>query len=441
MDKAKLIKRITRVEQQTKHFKQKSTLDTLSYSEDIIGRERKTEELVNYLLGFKQGLVVPLISVYGRSGSGKSTITRFVCHNMDEISYCFVNLRKAKTVFGVANLILSELGRSSLKNSQGTNLATYRIEKAIVTKLEQEKKKFFVMILDEFDMLFSDKRGRPSDFIYKLLAIEEFLKTKGFMMTIICISNNVLSSYELDDRVKSRIGSSEIFFEPYSHDDVVEILQSRARKAISAKVSISVLRYCAEISSLGHGDARRAIDLLRVAAEIASQKHQPISNSHIDLASDELQKDRVKKILESGSYHFKSVCLSLARVTYLTGRDWHATSSIFKQFSLILSKDERALTHRRVSDLLVELENTGLVISETRSRGRQGYGTSYKLTVMPELVGDIIGEEWWKSIVELKKKHEEYLQSPAYTHPDRDDPKEYWEKGEHDKKWAQYVGL
>ena len=63
---------------------------------------------------------MPFVSVYGRSGSGKFTVVKFVCENLDDenISYVFVNLRKARTVFGCANLILSELGQPSLKSAQ-----------------------------------------------------------------------------------------------------------------------------------------------------------------------------------------------------------------------------------------------------------------------------------------------------------------------------------
>jgi archaeal cell division control protein 6 len=431
---------VRKLEQQAKHFKQKSVLDTLSYSDEIIGREIQSEALLRFLYGFRQGHVVPLISIYGRSGSGKSTIARFVCENLNDISFCFVNLRKAKTVFGAANLVMGELGTYRVENSKGISWALMRMYQAVVNKLKKDEKKFFVLVLDEFDALFYDKRGRPSDFIYDLLTIVESIKKVGLLMTVICISNNVLSSYSLDDRVKSRIGSSEVFFEPYSHDDVVKILRERAQKALSDKVSEPVLRYCAELSSQGHGDARRAIDLMREAAELASIKNESISKEHIDMASDLLQKERIEGILVTGSYHFRLACLALARVTYLTEKEWHATSVIFKQYNYIISQDVKPLTHRRISDLLVELVDTGLAVSETGSRGRLGYGTRYRLTAPPELVGPIIGGKIWESAVKNKKVHDQTVSSDAYKHYDKHDVRSIWEKSEFDKKWAEIVG-
>src|SRR3712207_9264229 len=99
VDKQDLKRISAEVEKESLLFVNKIFLDNLTLPSQIIGREKKAKELVRFLLGYKHGLVVPFISVYGRSGSGKSTIVKFVCENLDEdISNVFVNLRKARTV-------------------------------------------------------------------------------------------------------------------------------------------------------------------------------------------------------------------------------------------------------------------------------------------------------------------------------------------------------
>jgi archaeal cell division control protein 6 len=120
--------------------------------------------------------VVPFVSVYERSGSGKYTIVRFVCENLsDDIDYAFVNLRKARTVFGCANLILTELKKPSVKSALGVNAAIEQISIAIEQRLSNKRvsRKIFVFVLDEFDILMHDKRDKPSDFVDKLLVMEE----------------------------------------------------------------------------------------------------------------------------------------------------------------------------------------------------------------------------------------------------------------------------
>ena len=117
---------------------------------------------------------------------GKSTVVKFVCENLlDLISFRFANLRKARTVFGCANLILGNLGSESLSSAVGLNKAVDCIQSQIELILEKEKKKYFVLVLDEYDVIFSDSRGNPSDFVYKLLQMEENLREKNLWLCII----------------------------------------------------------------------------------------------------------------------------------------------------------------------------------------------------------------------------------------------------------------
>ncbi|HEX6280600.1 MAG TPA: ATP-binding protein [Nitrososphaera sp.] len=418
------LKRISaEVEKENLLFANKAFLDNLTLPSEIIGRESKAKELVRFLLGYKQGLAVPFVSVYGRSGSGKSTIVKFVCANLDEndISYAFVNLRKARTVFGCANLILTELGQPSIKSAQGINTAIEQISNAIEQHLSSKKNnnkktKFFILVLDEFDVLLNDKRGKPSDFIYKLLVMQEKLREKGHLMCIVAISNNVMSDYEVDDRVRSRIGTSEVFFEPYTQQAVLAILKDRAAKAFSGFVDSEILQYCADQSSQEHGDARRAIDLLRVAAEIAGKMgNEKVSKMHVDTALARLQRDRVSTTLSSASFHLKLVAAALARISYLTQEVWHSTSTIYNQYRHILEQESdnntKPLTYRRIAELLTELENMGLVISHTSSKGRHGYGTQYKLVVPPDAIGNICFTDWWSYIVQRKMLHDKGMSS------------------------------
>jgi cell division control protein 6 len=427
MDKQELKRISAEVERENELFANKTFLDNLTLPSQIIGREKRSKELVRFLLGYKQGLVVPFVSVYGRSGSGKSTIVRFICENLDDenISYAFVNLRKARTVFGCANLILMELGQPSLKSAQGINTAIEHISNAIEQRLSNNNNnnnnknnksgnntaKLFILVLDEFDVLLHDKRGKPSDFIYKLLVMEEKLREKGYWMCIVAISNNVMSDYEIDDRVRSRIGTSEVFFEPYTQQALLAILKDRASKAFSQPVDSEILQYCADQSSQQHGDARRAIDLLRVAAEIAGKKGERLSKMHIDLAIAQLQRDRVSTTLSSASFHLKLAAVALARISYLTQEVWHSTSTIYNQYRLILEDGTKPLTYRRIAELLTELENMGLVISHTSSKGRHGYGTQYKLVVPPEAVGKTCFPEWWNDLVQRKIQHDKSMSS------------------------------
>jgi archaeal cell division control protein 6 len=143
MNKLDLKRIALEVETENYFFSDKSNLDSLRSPSKIVGRQDKGKDIARFLLGYKKGHVVPFISVYGRSGSGKSSTVKFVLENLDSenISYKFVNLREARTVFGCANLILSELGKEPLKSAQGINVAVDHIGKEIESILELRKRK------------------------------------------------------------------------------------------------------------------------------------------------------------------------------------------------------------------------------------------------------------------------------------------------------------
>ena len=398
---AELDRIISKVQKEKKVFVKKSALDTSNQPEKIVSRVNEVEKIVRYISDYEQQQTVPLVSIYGRSGTGKSTLVRYVCNYFPEIKLCFVNLRKAKTVFGTINLILNELDQPSLASAQGMNLGMEKIRESILTITTLEKKKLFVLALDEFDVIFYDKRGNPSDFVYKLVEMQAELKSKGCLAMIFTISNNVLSDYDLDDRIRSRIGNSEIFFKPYTKEETLKILQQRSEEAFGKKIDEKVLEECAKISFLEHGDARRAVDLLRVSAEIAAKEKKDLLVKHVKDASKQIQKDRVEEVISSLSHHSKLICLVLASKTFGLDKMQHSTMSIFEKYKEYVQSEP--VSYRRFSELLKDLENTGLIISDTRSNGQKGYRSEFQLVVDPRIVGEMINKEWWeKHVVKIK---------------------------------------
>ena len=409
MSDAVLDEIINKVEKEEKSFIKKSALDTSTQPTKIVSRVNEVEKIVRFLLDYKQKQVVPLLSIYGRSGTGKSTLVRQVCNYLPEVKLCFVNLRKAKTVFGGVNLILNELDQPSLTSAQGMNNGMQKIQETILNIMNTDQKKLFVLALDEFDVIFYDKRGNPSDFVYKLVEMQAELKEKGCLAMIVTISNDVLSDYDLDDRIRSRIGNSEIFFKPYSKIEMLQILKQRAQEAFGKKIDDQVLEKCASVSFLEHGDARRAVDLLRVSAEIAAKEKKDITIEHIKAASKQIQKDRVYEVISSLSHHSKVICLVLASKTYGLEKEWHSTKSIYEKYTKYLKSEP--VSYRRCSELLKDLENTGLVVSKTGSKGQKGYSSEFQLIIDPTVIGEIIAKNWWEKVVVKPKKNLDGLRS------------------------------
>ena len=374
-------------------FSEKRYLESLGPPISILGRENEAEKIMKFLHPAKDGFSFPFVSVYGKSGTGKSTVVKFICDNMTDVfSYCFVNLRRTDTHFGCANLILESLDGEQVKSSAGINTAINNIEKQIEETLIRDKKSNFILILDEFDVIFSDKRRRGSDFVYKLLTLIETLRSKGYWLCIVAISNSRLVDFPLEERIRSRMDECDVYFPPYTGKDVVQILRERAEKAFVDKVDDDVLRECAILSSAESGDCRYALQLLLKTAEIAKG---PISVSDVKNAYGQLKKDYPEEIIKTVTYHQKLLLLAMARMTMLyEEEEAFSTKEIFSEYRGLLFGKPKLLEYRRVFDLLNELENLGILASVKNSEGRYGYHKLYRLVIPHHDVGSMVSKNW-----------------------------------------------
>src|SRR6266566_4654788 len=87
-------------------------------------------------------------------------------------------------------------------------------------------------------------------------------------------------------------------FKPYSSDELYDILRDRAEAAFQpGALEEGALRLCAAMAAGEHGDARRALDLLRVAGEIGERgREKGILESHVRLAQQKVEHDRVTEV-------------------------------------------------------------------------------------------------------------------------------------------------
>jgi cell division control protein 6 len=95
----------------------------------------------------------------------------------------------------------------------------------------------------------------------------------------------------LDPRVKSSLGEEELVFPPYNALQLQDILKERAESAFKeGTLQEGVIAKCAAYAAREHGDARRALDLLRVAGELAERESsKKITLEHIDAANQKIE--------------------------------------------------------------------------------------------------------------------------------------------------------
>ena len=342
------------------------------YVPDVLPhREGEIKKLAEILVVSAKGEKPSNVLLYGLTGTGKTVVSKYVVKKLVEkassigsnLGYAYVNTRKLDTPYKVLASIASSLGL----RIPYTGLAISEVYRKYINALENWSG-LHIVILDELDY-FVKRNG--DDLLYKLLRINEDLSKSR--VSIIGITNNLYFVENLDPRVRSSLGEEEIFFPPYNAEQLYTILKQRAEKAFHPGViDDSVISYCAALAARENGDARRALDLLRVAGEVAERENAlVIGTEHVKKALAEVEEGRVNQVIATLPLQQKLV-LKVA-VNLATRRGYTTTGEVY---SVYLEEARRRglepLSQRSVSQVLSQLDMMGILIAEVRSMGRHG---------------------------------------------------------------------
>ena len=235
-----------------------------------------------------------------------------------------------------------------------------------------------VIMLDEIDKLV-EKSG--DDTLYNLSRMNSSLGRSK--VSIIGISNDLKFTDFLDPRVKSSLGEEEIVFPPYDANQLRDILEHRSGVAfVEGALSEDVIPLCAAFAAQEHGDARRALDLLRTAGELAERgQSESVRERHVRQAQEKIELDRVIEVVRTLPTQSKIVLFSIIALERNGARSVN-TGEVFNVYKRLCNDiDVDILTQRRVSDLISELDMLGIVNAVVVSKGRYGRTKEINLSV------------------------------------------------------------
>jgi len=327
--------------------------------------------------------------LYGKTGTGKTAVTRHVLKKLQEksnqaninIRFAYSNTRTSGTEYRV----LSDLAQAINIRIPFTGLALAEVSERILSSCDETHLKV-VLILDEVDFLV---KRFGDDLLYELTRANSRLQHA--FISIIGISNDLKFKEFLDPRVISSLSEEEIVFPPYTAQELQTILKERSLEAFRAGVVSEVaLNLCAALAGSEHGDARRAVDLLRVSGEVAERESsKTVEERHVRMAVQRIEQDRMVDALRSLPVQEKLVLLAV-----LSRGTAESTGEVYQHY-LSLSKRSglEPLTQRRVSGLLSELDLMGLVSANIISHGRYGRTKKISALVSKQLVTEIFHED------------------------------------------------
>jgi len=326
------------------------------------------------------------IFIYGKTGTGKTAVTKFVLSHLESkakeygalVKFCYLNCRITNSEYRVF---------ASLSNSIGvtipfTGLSVGEVADRFRFGLDSSKI-LFIIVLDEIDSLI---KSRGDGILYELTRINETL-TKS-KVTVIGISNDLRLKDFLDPRVFSSLSEEEMVFRPYNANELRNILFERSKLSFNeGSISEAAISIAAALAAAEHGDARRALDLLRVAGEVAERNGAKlITDVHVRDAEKHIEHNRVVETLKNLTLHSKLVLLSV----HLLNKSSATTGEIYDLYNDLCGElGTGLLTQRRLGTLVNELDAMGILNAKVVSMGRYGRTKKIRLEISRTLIKDV----------------------------------------------------
>jgi len=372
-------------------FKDKALLQANHKPEEIPHRGEQIKQIASILAPVLRGEKASNLFLYGKTGTGKTLSVQYVRDEIlkrikkdadFELRMEYLNC-KLKKVSDTEYRILAELIKKFGEEIPATGLPTQSVYSKFIEIIDS-KKQLVVLILDEIDQTV---KKISSDFLYNLTRLNSELSKS--QICIIGISNNLTFLDELDPRVRSSLSEEEIVFPPYNALQLQEILNKRCAGAFKEKVMTEgIVAKCAAFAAREHGDARRALDLLRVAGELAERdKSTKVLLKHLDEANEKIERDKILDVITTEPKQFQLVLYAIIQLSEKQKEEPIFTGDIYNLYQDLCVKNKlEVLTQRRVSDIVQEFDMLGIINVRVISKGRGGRMREIKLAISKNII-------------------------------------------------------
>ena len=364
-------------------FKDKQILDLTYIPDDhlLLYREKEREKIkivIDSIHTSPSHLVC-----YGFSGTGKTMLVKYMMRKYSFQRFneklVYLNASDTPTELQAVSALMRDIGVPV----RGKIMSNYY---EALKKSVNDFNFHILVVIDELDKLLF-KSG--DNFIYNLLETGK--------ISVLMITNNVMCFDRIEDRVKSRLGGMpKLLFEPYDANHLREILNKRAGVAMnSVNMEKAVIPKISAIAAQEHGDARRAISLLRSCGEIAEQRKSLVLESYIEEATDMTESNEVGEIVNSLPIQAQAVLTAICDAVENNGKMEANQSEVYDKYTIIAKNlSVKVLTDRRISDYIWEMEGSGLIITRIGARGRHVREKKIKLGVPARILLPIIKHVW-----------------------------------------------
>ena len=380
-----------------------------TYTPEILPhREKEINNLASVLVPALRDETPSNVFIYGKTGTGKTAVTKFVGKELlkkgektsKKVNFIYINCEIVDTQYRLLQNIANHFIDSWSERIPFTGWPTDEVFAKLKQMIEKEGG-VAVIILDEVDKLKGDEA------LYNLSRINSDLKRAK--VSIVGLSNDLKFTEFLDPRVKSSLGEENMIFPPYDAGELQDILNQRVGIALKTEsIDEDVVPLCSALAAQEHGDARRALDLLRMSAELAERgKSLKITKKHVRLAQNKIEIDRIIEVVRTLPTQSKLILLAILlqeKHNKKTGTAGAITTGEVYEIYKDLCKKTRtdSLTQRRVADLISELDMLGIITARVISKGRYGRTRDIKPSSSDDIMNILQEDEAFKELARYR---------------------------------------
>ncbi|EJN57344.1 orc1/cdc6 family replication initiation protein [Halogranum rubrum] len=354
--------------------------DRDSLSEDytpnsIVGRDSEIQQYHTALQPVINGEQPNNIFLYGKTGVGKTAVTNYLLNQLRQdasqfdvdLSVVSLNCEGLNSSYQIAINLVNRLRPPEAQISK-TGHPQYEIYEFLWNNLD-EIGGTVLIVLDEVDNI-----GDDDSILYQIPRARSNGNIENARVGIIGISNDLAFRENLSPKVRSSLCEKSISFPPYDADELQAVLSQRAAVAFhEGALDNGVLELCAAYGAQDAGDARKALDLLRGAGDIArAENAAEVTADHVKRARAELEREELMDGIADLADHQQLVLYALA--TLQAEGETPARSQVvyqrYEELCELAALDSR--TSRRVRDFLADLAMLSIIVSSQRNDGLAG---------------------------------------------------------------------
>ncbi len=401
--------------------------------DDLPHRDNEIRTLGGLLVPALRGDTPSNVFIYGKTGTGKTACVKYVGKELENkgkelgkrVNLIYINCEIVDTQYRVLQNIANSFVPPERWSQRipFTGWPTDEVYEALRryvdgnTKNEEERwvkdperrpGEVTIIVLDEVDKLKGD------EVLYTLTRINSDLANNK--VSVIGISNDLKFTEFLDPRVKSSLGEESMIFAPYDARQLEDILTQRASIALKPEVlDAGVIPLCSALAAREHGDARRALDLLRVAAELAERnRDDEVADAHVRMAQNKIELDRISEVVRTLPTQSKLVLLATIlgeEANKEQGVHALTTGEVFDIYKdLCKATGCDILTQRRITDLISELDMLGIFTARVISKGRYGRTREIQMSCPIDSTKRVLEEdEIIRGVVDFRPKQQRRL--------------------------------